>query len=78
MKAGRTVLDTLTVLCCDAGWWVPCRAADNFALSPSHTRREDITALKAKRLNEKGKLYFLESTYTQITETFLARLAAHG
>lgn len=40
------------------------------------TRTEDIIALKAKRLNETGKVYFLESTYTQITVTFLAEFAA--
>lgn len=42
------------------------------------TRTKDIIALKAKRLNETGKVYFLESTYTQITVTFLAELAAQG
>lgn len=39
------------------------------------TRTKDIIALKAKRLNETGKVYFLESTYTQITVTFLAESA---
>lgn len=42
------------------------------------TRTKDIIALKAKRLNETGKVYFLESTYAQITVTFLAALAARG
>lgn len=45
---------------------------------PQHlTRTKDIIALRAKRLNETGKVYFLESTYTQITVTFLAALAGH-
>lgn len=35
-----------------------------------------IIALKSKRVNETGKVYFLECTYTQITVTFLAELVA--
>lgn len=42
------------------------------------TRTKSIMPLKAKRLDETGKVYFLESTYTQITVTFLARLTAQG
>lgn len=52
------------------------RKTKTISLAP-HSHTEDIIALKAKRLNETGKVYFLESTYTQITVTFLAQLAAH-